>query len=133
MALDDDARAGGLDPLPVQCVGHHLGRAEQAVEHAPLLQGHGMTQGEFFLQRAIGGHPVVHPPRQVANLGMQRTTHRDVHFLKATTDAKKRLPAFDTGPHQRQGDRVAGAVEGSMRLGLGLAILFGMHVGTPAC
>ena len=85
-----------------------------------------------LLDWPIGGHPVVHPPWQVADLGVERSAHRHVDLLETAADAEERLATLDTGAHQRQHDGVAGAVEGAVRLGRLLAVFLGVHVGPPA-
>jgi hypothetical protein len=91
-----------------------------------------VAQFELLLQRTIGRHAVVHPPRQIADLGVKRAAHGDIDLLEPAADRKERLPPLDAGPHQRQHDGVAGPVEGAMRLGRGFAVLLGMHVRAPA-
>ena len=132
VAVDHHARAGFLDPLPVQRVGQHFGRAHHTVEHAAFGKAHVMAQFEFLFDGAIGGHPVVHSPRQIANLRIERPTHGDVHFLKPAAKAEEGLAPRHTGPYQRQRDGVARAVKGTVGLRLRLTIFFGMHIGAPA-
>ena len=65
------------------------------------------------------GHAVVHAPRQIANLGMQRTAEGNVHFLEAPTDTKERNAAGNAGLDQRQRHGVAIMVVGFVsRVGL---------------
>ena len=90
-----------------------------------------MAQRKFLFQRAIGRHPVIVTPRQIADFRIKRSPHGDVHFLKTAANPEKRLPAFNTGPHKRQGDGIARAVEFAMRIGRHLAVMFGMHVRAP--
>ena len=128
MAIDHDARAGARDPLAMQRVGHDLISPHQPVKHPAFGKAHRMTQGKDLVQRAFGGHAVVHAARQIADLGMQAAPHRHVDFLKPPADAQKRLATFDAGPHQGQGDRIAVAVKGAMGRGFLFAIFRGMHI-----
>ena len=116
----------------MQGVGHHLARAHQPLEHPALGEAHDMAQRELLLDRTLGRHPVVEPAGQVADLGVQRAAESDVDLLKAAADAEEGLAARHACPHQRQGDRIAAAVEGAMRLGLGLAVFLGVDIGPPA-
>ena len=92
-----------------------------------------MTHGEFLFDRAIRRHPVIIAPRQIANFRMQRAAHGNIHFLKPAADTKEGLPAFDTGPHQRQGDRITLAVEIPVGFGRLFAILLGVNIRATAC
>ena len=131
-AVDHDPGAGAGDALPVQGVGHHLFRPHQAVEHAAFGEAHRVAQGELLLQRAIGRHAMVHPPRQIADLGVKRAAHGDVHLLEPPAYAKEGLAALHAGADQGQRDRIAAAVKAAMGGGFLLAIFAGVHVGAPA-
>jgi hypothetical protein len=109
-----------------------LGRAEQPGIDAARLQCDRVAQGEFLLQGAVGRHPVVHPARKLANLGVQGAAHGDIDLLKAAANAKDRLAAGHAGADQPQGDRVAATVEGAMRLGRFVAVFLGVDIGPPA-
>jgi hypothetical protein len=91
-----------------------------------------MAQGELLLQRAVGRHPVVVAPRQIADLGMKGRAERHRQLLKPAAKAKYRLPASDRGPDQGQRHAIAGAVERAMGLGGLVAILLRMNVGAAA-
>ena len=130
--VHDNARAGAVYSLPVQRIGHHLFDPDKAMKDTARPEAHGVAQGKLFLQRAVRRHPVVHPARKIANLGVQRAAHGDVHLLKATADAQKRLAPLYTGAHQRQGDRIAAAVKAAMCFGFFLAVFLRMHIRAAA-
>jgi hypothetical protein len=132
VTLDDDALAGTLDTLAMEGIGHHLMRAQYFVENTALGETHAVADGEFLVQRAVGRHAVIHPPRQFADLGVERATHGHVHFLEPAADAEEGLATLDAGPDERQGYGVAAAVVVAMCLGVLLAIFLGMDVGAPA-
>ena len=84
------------------------------------------------LARRQSRHAMVHAPRQLADLGMQRAAERDVHLLKAAADAEDRHAAGDADLDQRQRQGVAGLVVGLMR-GMRLGPEAGrVHVGAGA-
>ncbi len=66
-------------------------------------------------------HAMIHAPRQLADLRMQRAAKGDVHLLEAAADAEDRDAARHARLRQRQGHGVAMLVVGLMpgvRLGL---------------
>ena len=67
-------------------------------------------------------------PGKLADLGVKRAAQGHVHLLKATADAQERLAPVDAGADQRQRDRIAAAVKGTMRRGFLLAIFAGVDV-----
>jgi len=132
MAINDDAVRWAGDALTMQRVGHHLGLADQPVEHAPFGEADSVTQGELFLDCGIGWHAVVHAAGQIADFGIQTAAKGHVHLLKATTDAEDGLAARDAGADQRQSNGIAVAVECAMCGGFILAIFGRMHIGPPS-
>jgi hypothetical protein len=116
----------------VQRVHHDLVRAEQLGELAARGQADLVAQREFLLQRAVGGHAVVHPAGKVANLRMQGAAEGHVDLLKAPADAEHGLARVDRRPDQRQRQAVAAMVEGAVRLRLLVAVMLGMDVRPPA-
>ena len=131
-AVDAHPGAGAHHALTVQRVGHHPLRSKNAREGRSGCQADLVPQREFLLQRPVRRHAVVHPPRKVADLGMQRRAERHRDFLEPATETQDRLAALDRGADERQGHPVAVAVEGAMRLGRLFAVLLRVHVGPAA-
>ena len=117
IALDDDAPAAVEDALAVQRVHQHLARPEQAVERPAVGEADDMAMLELLLQRAVRRHPVVDPPRDLADLRVQRPAEGDVELLKAAADAEDRHAARHALPDQRQRHRIAVRIEGAVLLG----------------
>ncbi len=132
VAVNHDAWPRDFYALPVQRVGQHRLRSHQPMERPVFGEGHIVAQGEFLFNCAIGRHPVVHPPGQVPDLRVKRAAHGHVHLLKTAADTEERLAAIHASADQWQGHTVAGPVHRSVRLGISLAIFFGMHVGPSA-
>ncbi len=128
VAVDHDAGCGSRDALAVQGVRHHLACAHQAVEHPAFGEGDGVAQGKLLLQRAIRGHPVVHPARKVADFRVKRAAKGHVHLLKAPANAEEGLAPLDAGADQGQRDRIAAPVEGPVGGGLFLAVFGRVHI-----
>ena len=98
----------------------------------PAVKRHRMAQFELLLERPVGGHAVVHPAGDLADLRIERTTESDVELLKAPADAEDRHAAGHAFADQRQRHRIAVGIEGAMFLGRRLAVMARMHVRPPA-
>jgi pimeloyl-ACP methyl ester carboxylesterase len=131
-ALDDDPGRPLQDPLPVQRVHHDLGRAEHLVEPPALGEPHRMADRELLLERRVGGHAVVHPTRNLADLGVQRAAEGDVELLEPAADAEDRHPARHALVDERQRHGVPVGVEGAVLLGRLVAVVLRVHVRPPA-
>jgi len=92
-AFDDHPLAWLQNALAVEGVHADDLAAEDAGKDAPRDQPDFVAIGEdngrvgMDLARLGSWHAVVQAARQLANLVVQRTTERDVHLLKAATDA----------------------------------------------
>ncbi len=126
-------RTGNADRyyFEINSMGSQLKRqtAEGGRRWHTLAQSHRMAQGEFLFDGAIWGHAMVHPAGQVANFRIERPSHGDVHFLKATANAQERLPPFHTSTHQGQGDRITGAIKIAMCFGRVFSVFLRVHIG----
>ncbi len=131
MTIDNDLRSGRFDPLPVQRIGHHLGCTEQLVKGSALGQCYPMAQCEFLVDRSVGGHAVVHPPRQFANLRIEAAPQGDIDLLKPAANTQKWLSTVHQSADQWQSDRITSPVKCSVGVGLGFTVLFRVHVWPP--
>ncbi len=91
-----------------------------------------MPVREFFLQRAVGRHAVVHAPRQVADFRVQRAAHGDIEFLKAPADGQQRraVPQYVLDQMEYRGIPIR--VQQIAHLRAWLAVMMRLDVGWAA-
>ena len=88
--------------------------------------------GKLLFDGAVGGHAMVHTPRQVPDLGMQGAAHGDIEFLEPTANAQDRLTPLHAGTDQWQRDTVSVPIKVSVSRRRLVAVFFRVHVWSPA-
>ena len=110
----------------------HLARPEHPVERATLGKADDVAVLELLLEGPVRRHAVVHPPRDLPDLRVERAAEGDVELLEAAADAEDRHTACHAFADERQGHRVAVRIEGAVLLGRLVPVVARVDVRPPA-